>query len=96
MIATNVHHGTSYMIGTPPPVRTVELRPGAEASFELSYGDVQGPDTPCVTATSIQITPPGDTGFVVVSVPGHYVRSFQPCGDLILTAVYAGTGRASS
>ncbi len=50
-------------------VTDVSLAPGQTAYFNVGYSDVPVGTTPCAPASKVEITPPNDTSFAVVSVP---------------------------
>lgn len=77
------------MLGTPAPT-TVTLPPMAIAYFELEYTDIQSGPSPCPTSSRVEVTPPDETGHVIVDT------ELAPCADghLIITALHSGAPRA--
>ncbi len=51
------------------PVTTVSLNAGQTAFFNVGYNDVNVGTTSCSAATRVEVTPPNDTAFTVVTVP---------------------------
>ena len=66
----------------------VVLKPGQAAFFNLGYNDVTQGTTSCSSAPQVEITPPNDTSYAVVSVP-----QINACGNgaLNVSAVFAST-----
>ncbi len=69
---------------------TVVLGPKAASYFNVGYSDVM---SPCSSATSVQITPPGGSAYLVVSVS----PTMRVCdnGTLHVSAVF-GSGEAAA
>ena len=76
------------------PVSTVTLGNGQVAYFNLGYNDVQAGTSTCVSAAKIEVTPPDDTSFAVVTV----TPSIDACNDgtLNVSSVFASTDSAAT
>ncbi len=72
---------SAYMFNT-QPVQSVRLSAGAEAYFKLAWDDASATGQGCVSATSANITPPGQTDALSLSLQ---VTSCD--GDLITSPV---------
>ncbi len=71
------------------PAALVTLGPGQTATFSLSYEDVPvGTETSCPTSAKAQVTPPNDTGFLVVGLQADACGG----GTIHVSPVYAGSG----
>jgi hypothetical protein len=86
---------TNVVRGGPPPFPTPaanrpptaqKVAPGKSVSFDLSYGDVPvGTETSCPTSTEVEVTPPDDDEYGVVTL------QIAPCGGgtIHVSPVYA-------
>jgi hypothetical protein len=90
-LATNVVRGGGPQFpaaGANAPATTVTLGPNQPAAFALSYSDVPvGNETSCPTSSKARITPPNDTGYVVITL------QIGPCGGgtIHVSPVYPGS-----
>ncbi len=74
--------------GNSTPVTTVTIANGQQASFVYSYSDVpSGTETTCPVSAYAEITPPNDSGYIVVSLVAG------PCdnGTLHVSPVFFGS-----
>jgi Protein of unknown function (DUF4232) len=70
------------------PPALVTLAPNQTASFSLSYEDVPvGTETSCPTSAKAEITPPNDTGFLVIAFTADACGG----GTIHVSPVYAST-----
>jgi hypothetical protein len=69
-------------------VTAIELDPGQTAYFNLGYNDVTQGTTSCSVSSQVEITPPNDTSYAVVSV-----SQINACGGgaLSVSPVFAST-----
>lgn len=87
-IPTNVVRGmqTFGVAAANAPAATVELAPGASASFTLHYSDVPvGDETSCPLSATAQVTPPNDLASTTIPL------QIDPCdgGTVHVSPVYA-------
>jgi NADH:ubiquinone oxidoreductase subunit F (NADH-binding) len=71
----------------------VVLDTGQTAYFNVGYSDVNQGTTTCSVSTHVEITPPNDTAYSIVSVP-----QINACGGgtLDVSAVFASTDAAAT
>jgi Protein of unknown function (DUF4232) len=94
-IATHVMDGTSVTVSF-VPVKTVILKPGAEAIFDLGYTDATGYGTAsCPTSAQVEITPPNTSQPITVvwqlQAYGGSAIALR-CGVITVSPVYAPPG----
>lgn len=68
--------------------QTVQLPPGASASFTAEWSTLQSGPTPCATSRQVQVTPPDDVE--QLTIPGQ----IGTCGAINLTPVFPGADGA--
>ncbi|MDA8071031.1 MAG: DUF4232 domain-containing protein [Actinomycetota bacterium] len=90
-LTTDAHDGGSLAFESVAP-SSVSLAPGGAAFFNIGYSEVpSGGESTCPAATGLQVTPPGATSHLVVTV------HIAPCGggQLHESAVF-GPGSAGA
>ncbi len=91
-IRTQVLRGTAYTVPAVPK-RTVTLRPGARASFDLGYDDATGYENDkCPTSARVEITPPNAYRSITVAwrmqpYGGGSVQHLR-CGQVTVSPVF--------
>lgn len=90
---TNVVRGGGITFENVGP-STVTLTPGAVAHFNVGYSDVTTDNTTCSTATGIEVIPPTNTTFAVVTL----APTVEACdnGTLHVSAVFGSTNTSAT
>jgi hypothetical protein len=97
LIPTEVTDGTAYTVPSIPG-QVVDLAPGANASFDLGYDDVNPGDQTaiCPTSAVVAITAPGNdqaiiTPFQITPYGGSSIATRQ-CGQVTVSPVFTASG----
>ncbi len=79
----------SYFFASAVQVQTVSLQPGAKAYFVISWIAGQCAQSAATTGSYIQVTPPDDTGILIVPTSDGADSGIDACGTIHVSPIAA-------
>jgi hypothetical protein len=82
---------SGYFFPATLQVKTISLPPGGRAFFVVSWVAGTCAQSTATAGTSVQVTPPGDTGSLTTPVPTALDGGIDVCGQITVSPVSAAT-----